>query len=96
MRECTRYRTRAPGPLWDRIEMHVEAPRGGFHKLTDECLGESAAGMPQLQVSTRAFHRILKLLRTTADLAGSEQIAMPYVLPGQYRHRLSSVRTRHS
>ena len=32
------------------------------------------AAMTQLNVSARAYHRILKLARTIADLAGSEEI----------------------
>ena len=43
------------------------------------------AAMEQLQMSARAFHRVLKLGRTIADLAGSETIqtahlaeALPY------------------
>jgi len=32
------------------------------------------AAMIQLNLSTRAYHRILKLARTIADLAGSEEI----------------------
>jgi len=32
------------------------------------------AAMQQLQMSARAYHRILKLARTVADLAGSERI----------------------
>jgi magnesium chelatase family protein len=38
------------------------------------------AAMQQLQMSARAFHRILKLARTIADLAGSERIETAHPL----------------
>ena len=37
------------------------------------------AAMPQLQLSARAYHRILKLSRTIADLAGEENIASTHL-----------------
>ena len=44
--------------------------------------------MQQLSMSARAFHRILKLARTIADLAGSERIETAYLAEAiQYRPR---------
>lgn len=37
------------------------------------------AAMSQLNVSTRAYYRILKLARTIAGLAGSEEIQSAYL-----------------
>jgi magnesium chelatase family protein len=46
------------------------------------------AAMQQLQMSARAFHRILKLARTIADLAGGESIETPHLAEAiQYRPR---------
>ncbi|MCH8949902.1 MAG: YifB family Mg chelatase-like AAA ATPase [Chloroflexi bacterium] len=45
--------------------------------------------MTQLSLSARAFHRVLKLARTIADMANAERIASPHVAEAvQYRHRM--------
>ena len=49
------------------------------------------AAMKQLHMSARAYHRILKLARTIADLAGSEDIATTHLAEAiQYRPRRQS------
>jgi len=45
-----------------------------FCKLQDEDQSLMRAAMSQLNLSARVYHRILKLARTIADLAGSEEI----------------------
>ena len=47
------------------------------------------SSLQQLHLSARAFHRVLKLARTIADLAGSEMIAANHVAEAiQYRPRV--------
>jgi magnesium chelatase family protein len=46
------------------------------------------AAMQQMQLSARAYHRILKLARTIADLAGEPDIQTPHLAEAiQYRPR---------
>ncbi|RLD00066.1 MAG: magnesium chelatase [Chloroflexi bacterium] len=57
-------------------------------QLDETGRGLVRAAMQQLQMSARAFHRILKLSRTIADLAGSERIETAHLAEAiQYRPR---------
>jgi len=57
--------------------------------LDDACLSLMRSAMQQLQLSARAYHRVLKLARTIADLAVSENIAPQHLAEAlQYRPRL--------
>jgi magnesium chelatase family protein len=57
-------------------------------KLDDTGLSLVRSAMAQLQLSARAFHRILKLSRTIADLADSGSIQPAHLAEAiQYRPR---------
>lgn len=46
------------------------------------------AAVQQMNLSARAYHRVLKLARTIADLAGTTQIETPHLAEAlQYRPR---------
>ena len=102
----TKYQKRISGPILDRIDIHIEVPRVDYEKLSGDRLGEvrqycqlqpegqslMRAAMSQLQLSARAYHRILKLSRTSADLAGSEEIQPAHLAEAlQYRPKLMMV-----
>jgi magnesium chelatase family protein len=60
-----------------------------FYKLQDEGQSLMRAVMTQLNLSARAYHRILKLARTIADLAGSEEIQSAHLVEAlQYRPKI--------
>ena len=69
--------------MLDKIEVHIEAPRVDYEKLSSDRLGETSESIRkraqvvrniQLNLLARVYHRVLKLARTIADLAGSEDI----------------------
>jgi magnesium chelatase family protein len=60
-----------------------------FCALDDTCRSLMRTAMSQLQLSARAYHRILKLARTIADLGGSEAIQPTHLAEAlQYRPRV--------
>jgi magnesium chelatase family protein len=60
-----------------------------FCQLQDEGQSLMRSAMSQLQLSARAYHRILKLARTISDLAGSEEIQSAHLGEAlQYRPKV--------
>jgi len=63
-----------------------------FCGLQDEGQSLMRAAMTQHNLSARAYHRILKLARTIADLAGSEEIQSAHLAESlQYRPKIMMV-----
>jgi magnesium chelatase family protein len=59
--------------------------------LDDQAKGLLKMAVNQLALSARSFHRVLKVSRTIADLAGAEMIAAPHLAEAlQYRSRGAS------
>jgi len=60
-----------------------------FCKLQDEGQSLMRAAMTQMNLSARAYHRILKLAPTISDLAGSDEIQSVHLADAlQYRPKL--------
>jgi magnesium chelatase family protein len=79
----TRYQKRISGPLMDRIDIHMQVPRVEYQKLR---------AVRQLQLTARAYHRVVKLSRTIADLAGSEDITQVHLAEAlQYRPKIDFI-----
>jgi magnesium chelatase family protein len=59
-----------------------------FCRLDKEGLAMIRVAVERMGLSARAYHRILKLSRTIADLAGSEQVLVAHLAEAlQYRPR---------
>ena len=65
-----------------------------FCKLRDESQSLMRAAMVQLNLSARAYHRILKRARTIADLAGSEDIQSVHLAEALHAAQPSEVDAR--
>lgn len=77
--------------LTSNADMHPAQVRQ-YCSLDESCRGLMRTAMNQLQLSARAYHRILKLARTIADLAGSPHISTSHLAEAlQYRPRVSDV-----
>lgn len=124
--QVQRYRAKVSGPLLDRIDLHVEAPRVAHQALRPDtppdgepsgavtlrvttardrqlarqskpnarltsreinrhCRPDATGqqllerAMEQLGLSARAYHRVLKVARTIADIAGAETVTSLHV-----------------
>ncbi len=72
-------------------DMHPAEVRQ-YCDLDESCRSLMRAAMNQMDLSARAYHRILKLARTIADLAGSVAISQVHLAEAlQYRPRVSEL-----
>jgi magnesium chelatase family protein len=74
--------------LSSNSDLHPAAIRR-YCELDTTCQSLMRSAMSQMQLSARAYHRVLKLSRTIADLAGDAKISPQHLAEAlQYRPRL--------
>lgn len=64
VKECTctmyavkRYLNKLSGPLWDRIDIHIEVPRVQYGEISSQQAGESSAVIRQRVIKARAIQQ---------------------------------------
>jgi magnesium chelatase family protein len=86
--QLKRFSQNGPMDIVCNADMRIGEIRK-FCKLQDDGQSLMRAAMTQLNLSARAYHRILKLARTIADLAGCEEIQSVHLAEAlQYRPKL--------
>jgi magnesium chelatase family protein len=91
--EAARDRQRARFQGIEGVTTNADMHPGEVRKFCDldeTCSKLMKTAMTQLQLSARGYHRVLKLARTIADLAGSERIGASHLAEAlQYRPRMA-------
>lgn len=71
--QIERYRSKISGPLWDRLDMHIDVPPLRYGELMQQAPGESSAAILQRVVAARKIqHQRFGNARTNAQLSPAE------------------------
>ena len=86
-RDIQRERFKGSSNVSTNSDMHLKEIRK-FCTLDETCQSLMRNAMTQLNLTARGYHRVLKLSRTIADLANSEEIQSTHLAEAlQYRSR---------
>ncbi len=87
-RQTARYANSESKHVVSNADMRVKEIREHC-KLDDQSQSLMRSAMAQLQLSARAYHRVLKLARTIADLGGHDEIQPTHLAEAlQYRPKI--------
>jgi len=77
-------------PAFVPVLIYIERSKpDGILQMDDSCQVPMKTAMRQLQLTAQVYHRVLKLSRTIADLAGSEAITQVHLAEAlKYRSKL--------
>lgn len=67
--QVERYRSRISGPLWDRMDMHVEVPAMRYAEMIQGAAGETSAVIRERVIATRQRqHKRFGRVRTNSEM----------------------------
>ena len=86
----------APAALQaSRGRQRADCPVGRAEASTSNASGDIVLCMSQLNLSARAYHRILQLARAIADLAGCEEIGSVHLAEALHASQPSEADVQH-
>ena len=73
MLQVKRYRSKISGPLWDRLDMHVEVPALRFADISQRQQGESSVTVRErVSAARQRQHKRFKMIKTNAQMSSSD------------------------
>lgn len=71
--QIERYRSKISGPLWDRMDMHIEVPALRYQDLLNQSSGESSQEIRErVKAARQRQHMRFKKAKTNAEMSSKE------------------------
>lgn len=71
--QIDRYRSKISGPLWDRIDMHIEVPALRYRDITQASSGETSAEVRQrVKKARQKQHARFRKVKTNSEMSSRE------------------------